>query len=92
MEEQKTFAEWLLNFVKTHRETTITVEPGRCGDIRVRMRDYSKDQPGISARYSILQDVYQDSKLSFDDVLIHTAEDLEKEIENYGKRSERSTL
>ena len=84
MEEQKTFAEWLLNFVKTHRETTITVGQGPWGDIHVHMHDYSKGQAGICARYSISQDIYQDSKLSFDDILIHTAESLDKEIENYG--------
>lgn len=92
MNEPKTFAEWLLDFVKTHRETTITVEQGPWGDIRVHMRDYSKGRPGICARYSILQEIYQDSKLSFDDVLIHTAESLNKEIENYGNRPERSTF
>lgn len=85
MNEQKTFAEWLLNFVKTHRETIITVEQGPWGDIRVHMRDYSKGQPGICSRYSISQEIYQDSTISFDDILIDAAETLHKEIENYGK-------
>lgn len=37
MNEQKTFAEWLRNFVKTHRETIITVEKGPWGDICVHI-------------------------------------------------------
>lgn len=92
MEEQKTFAEWLLNFVKTHRETMITIGQGPWGDICVRMLDDSKGKSGIYATHSILQDVYQDSKLSFDDILIHTAESLNEEIENYGNQSKRSTF
>jgi len=84
MEEQKTFAEWLLNFVKTHRETTITVEQGPWGDICVHMRDYSKSRSGVNAKCSISQEIYQNSKLDFDEILIDAAEELCKEIENYG--------
>lgn len=87
MDEQKTqtFAEWLLDFVKTHRKTTITVEQGPWGEIQVHIRDYSKSRSGVIAGCSILQEVYQNSKMSFDEILINTAEELCKEIENYGK-------
>lgn len=86
MDESKTqtFAEWLLDFVKTHRETTITVEQGPWGEIQVHIRDYSKSRSGINAKCSILPEVYQNSILGFDDILINAAEELCKEIENYG--------
>lgn len=86
MDEQKiqTFAEWLLDFVKTHRETTITVEQGPWGEIQVHIRDYSKSRSGVNAKCSILSEIYQDPKMSFDEILINAAEELCKEIENYG--------
>lgn len=88
----QTFAEWLLDFVKTHRETTITIEQGPWGEICVYMRDYSKSRSGICSKCSILQEIYQDSKLSFDDILIDAAEKLRKENENYGYQFQRSTF
>lgn len=84
MEEQKTFAEWLLDFVKTHRDMTWSIEQGLWGEIQVHIRDYSKSRSGVNAKCSILPEVYQDSKMSFDEILIDAAEELCKEIENYG--------
>lgn len=86
MDESKTqtFAEWLLDFVKTHRETTITIEQGPWGEIQVHIRDYSKSRSGVNAKCSISQEIYQDSRMSFDEILIDAAKELCKEIENYG--------
>ena len=81
----KTFAEWLLNFVKTHRDITWTIEQGPWGEIQVHIRDYSKSRSGVNAKCSILPEIYQNSTLSFDDILINAAKELCKEIENYGK-------
>ena len=85
MNEQKTFAEWLLDFVKTHRDVTWSIEQGPWGEIQVHVRVYSKSRSGINAKCSILPEIYQDSRVSFDEILINTAEELRKEIENYGK-------
>ena len=84
MNEQKTFAEWLLDFVKTHRDATWSIEHGPWGEIQVHIRDYSKSRSGVNAKCSILQEVYQDSRESFDEILIDAAEELCKEIKNYG--------
>ena len=84
MEEHQTFAEWLLNYVKTHRDVTWSIEQGPWGEIQVHIRDYSKSQGGINAKCCILPEIYQNSKLSFDDILINAAETLHKEIANYG--------
>lgn len=85
MNEQKTqtFAEWLLDFVKTHRGVTLSIEQGLWGEIQIHIRDYSKSRTGVNAKCSILQEIYQNSKLSFDEILICAAEELYKEIENY---------
>ena len=89
MDEQKTqtFAEWLLDFVKTHRDIAWSIEQGPWGEIQVYIRDYSKSRTGVNAKCSILQETYQNSKLSFDELLIDAAEELHKEIENYGNQS-----
>ena len=84
MNEQKTFAEWLLNFVKTHRDVTWSIEQGPWGEIQVHIRDYSKSRSGVNAKCSISQEIYQNSKLDFDKILIDAAENLEKEIKSYG--------
>lgn len=84
-EKKQTFAEWLLNYVKTHRDVTWSIEQGPWGEIQVYIRDYSKSRTGVNAKCSILQETYQNSKLSFDEILINAAEELCKEIENYGK-------
>lgn len=83
-EKKQTFAEWLLNYVKTHRDVTWRIEQGPWGEIQVHIRDYSKSRTGVNAKCSILQEIYQNSKLSFDEILINAAEELCKEIENYG--------
>lgn len=87
MDEQKTqtFAEWLLNFVKTHRDITWSIEQGLWGEIQVHVRDYSKSRSGVNAKCCISQEIYQNSKLDFDEILIVATEELHKEIENYGK-------
>lgn len=87
MDEQKTqtFAEWLLNFVKTHRGVTWSIEQGPWGEIQVYIRDYSRSRSGVNAKCSILPETYQNSMLSFDEILIAAAEELYKEIETYGK-------
>ena len=87
MDEQKTqtFAEWLLDFVKAHRDVTWSIEQGPWGEIQIHIRDYSKSRSGVNAKCSILQETYQNSMLSFDDILIGVAKELCEEIENYGK-------
>lgn len=87
MDEQKTqtFAEWLLNYVNTHRDVTWSIEQGPWGAIKIQIRDYSKKSTGIAAQCYITYGIYKTSKLSFDKILINAAEELCKEIENYGK-------
>ena len=84
-EKKQTFAEWLLNFVKTHRDVTWGIEQGPWGEIQVHIRDYSKSRSGVNAKCSILQETYQNSMLTFDEILIDAAKELCEEIENYGK-------
>lgn len=83
MEEHRTFAEWLLNFVKTHPNAYITIERGFDGEFMMRMCNMSKGRP-IASKCSLPGIEYEQSKLTIDEIFIHTAEDLEKEIENYG--------
>lgn len=83
-EKKQTFAEWLLDFVKTHHDITWSIEQGPWGEIQVHIRDYSKSRSGVNAKCSILSEIYQDPKMSFDEILINAAEELCKEIENYG--------
>ena len=83
--KKQTFAEWLMDFMKTHRDVTLSIEQGPWGEIQIHIRDYSKSRSGANAKFCILPEIYQNSKLSFDEILIETAEELRKEIENYGK-------
>ena len=84
MNEQKTFAEWLLNYVKTHPNSYITIEQGFFGEFIMTIRDLSKGRP-IASKCSIPGIEYEQTKLTIDEVFVHAAEELEKEIENYGK-------
>ena len=84
-EKKQTFAEWLLNFMKTRRDVTWSIEQGPWGEIQVYIRDYSKSRSGVNAKCSILQETYQNSMLTFDEILIDAAKELCEEIENYGK-------
>lgn len=84
MEEQKTFAEWMLNFVKTHPNAYMTMERGIFGEFMMRMCDMSKGKPVVS-KFSLPCIEYDKSELTIDEIFVHAAEYLEKEIENYGK-------
>ena len=83
-EKKQTFAEWLLNFVKTHPESYITMEKGSYGEFTMRMCDASKRRP-IASKCSLPGIEYEQSELTIDEIFIDAAENLEKEIENYGK-------
>ena len=87
MEEQKTqtFAEWMLDYTSTHRDAVVSIEQGQWGAIIIQIRDYSKGRSGVTANNAITHQLYQASKLSFDEILIVAAEKLCKEIENYGR-------
>ena len=87
MEEQKTqtFAEWLLDYTSTHRDAMVSIEQKQWGAINLQIRDYSKSMSGVTANSVITHQLYQASKLSFDEILINAAEELCKEIENYGR-------
>ena len=84
IEEQKTFAEWLLNFVKTHPHAYMTMERGFFGEFMMRMCDISKGKP-VTSKCSFPGIEYEKSELTIDEIFVHAAKDLEKEIENYGK-------
>ena len=83
-EKKQTFAEWLLDFVKAHRDVTWSIEQGPWGAINLQIHDYSKSRSGVTANSVITHQLYQASKLSFDEILINAAKELCKEIENYG--------
>ena len=87
MEEQKTqtFAEWLLDYTSTHRDAVVSIEQEQWGAINLQIRDYSKSRSGVTANSVITHQLYQASKLSFDEILINAAKELCKEIENYGR-------
>ena len=84
MDEQKTFAEWLLDYTSTHRDVAWSIEQGPWGDIKLQIRDYSKSRSGVAANCAITHQLYQGLNLSSDEILINAAEELCKEIENYG--------
>lgn len=83
MEEQKTFAEWLLNFVKTHPNSYITIEQGFFGEFMMTMRNMSKGRT-IASKCSLPGIEYEQTKLTIDEIFIDAAENLEKEIKSYG--------
>lgn len=83
MEEHQTFAEWLLNFVKTHPESYITMEQGFYGEFTMRMCNISKGKP-IASKCSLPGIEYEQTKLTIDEILIDAAENLVKEIKFYG--------
>lgn len=85
MNEQKTFAEWILDYTSTHRDAVVSIEREQWGVINLQILDYSKSRSGVTANSVIMHQLYQASKLSFDEILINTAEELRKEIESYGK-------
>lgn len=87
MEEQKTqtFAEWLLDYTSTHRDALVSIEQEQWGAINLQIRYYSKSRSGVTANSVITHQLYQASKLSFDEILINAAKELCKEIENYGR-------
>lgn len=86
MEEQKTqtFAEWMLDYVMSHPETErgIFVVKGLWGEFIIQIRDYSTNK---TAESHITYGIYESTTLSFDELLIYTAQKLNEEIENYGK-------
>lgn len=86
MDEQKTqtFAEWLLNYVKTHPNSYMTIERGSFGEFMVRMCEMKKGRPIVS-KCSLHGIEYEQTELTIDEIFIDAAENLEKEIENYGK-------
>ena len=83
MNKQKTFAEWLLNYVKTHRDTCITIEQGFFGEFMMTMHDMSKGRP-IASKCSLPGIEYEQTKLTIDEIFIDATENLEKEIKSYG--------
>ena len=82
MEEQKTFAKWMLDYVMSHPERGIFVSKGFLGEFIIRIRDYSTNK---TAESHITYGIYESTTLSFDELLIYTAQKLNEEIENYGK-------
>ena len=85
MDEQKTqtFAEWLLNYVKTHPNAYMTIERGFYGEFMMRMCSMSKGRP-IASKCSLPGVEYEQTKLTIDEIFIDAAENLEKEIKSYG--------
>lgn len=85
MDEPKTqtFAEWLLDYTSTHQDAVVSIEQGEWGDTKLQIRDYSKSRSGVAANCVVMHQLYQASKLSFDEILINAAEELCKEIECY---------
>ena len=82
----QTFAEWLLDYTSTHQDAVVSIEKqGQWGAINLQIRDYSKSRSGVTANSVITHQLYQASKLSFDEILINSAKELCKEIENYGR-------
>ena len=87
MAEQKTqtFAEWLLDYVSTHQGNEVSIEQGLWGAVKLQIRDNSKSRSGVAANCIIMHYLYRASGVSSDEILINAAEELCKEIENYGK-------
>ena len=83
MEKHQSFAEWLLNYVKTHPDSYITIEQGFFGEFMMTMCDMSKGRP-ITSKYSLSGIEYKQTKLTIDEIFIDATENLEKEIKSYG--------
>ena len=86
MDEKKTFAEWLIEYLKDHPNCEITVQAGFgiWNDYVLQMFDRSKDGKRITAQQVITSNLLDNSKLTKDEILIFVAKELRKELDKYG--------
>ena len=86
MEEKKTFAEWAIEHLKEHPDCEITLRSGfgLWNDHILQMLDHSKYGRRIAAQQVITNDLFEKSKITYDEILIFAAENLRKELDEYG--------
>lgn len=89
MDEKKTFAEWAIEHLKEHPNCEITLRSGfgLWNDRILQMFDRSKDGKQITAQQVIMNNLFEQSKLTHDEILIFAAENLRKELDKYGTNS-----
>lgn len=92
MNEQKTFAEWLTDFILTHPGITITTTQGPYGCLDITMTIETPSGLKKKVGYLSTIDIYMQTGLDLDDELIRICETLRKELNIYGNQSERSPL
>ena len=86
---KKTFAEWSIKYLKDHPNGEITLRSGfgLWNDCILQMFDRSKDDKQITAQQVIMNELFEQSKLTNDEILIFAAENLRKELDKYGTNS-----
>lgn len=84
MEERRTFAEWLTDFILTHPKISITISQGIYGCLEISMT--RETSSGLKKKCSYLStiDMYSQVEINLDNKLIDVCEKLVKEIEYYG--------
>ena len=84
MEEHRTFAEWLTDFMLAHPRISITISRGIYGCLEISMT--RETTSGLKKKCSYLStiDMYSQAETNLDDKLNDVCEKLVKEIENYG--------
>lgn len=89
MEENKTFAEVAIEYLKEHPNCEIILRSsfGLFNDCILQMFDRSKDGKQITAQQVIMNKLFDQSKMTHDEILIFAAEKLRKELEKYGTNS-----
>ena len=86
MEEKKTFAEWTIGHLQEHPNCEITMRAGFgiWNDCILQMFDRLKDGKQVTAQQVITNNLLENSKLTKDEILIFSAEELRKELDKYG--------
>lgn len=86
---KKTFAEVAIKYLKEHPNCEITLRSsfGLFNDCILQMFDRSKDGKQITAQQVIMNNLFDQSKLTHDEILIFAADKLRKELDKYGTNS-----
>lgn len=86
---KKTFAEWSVEYLKTHPSFEITLRSdfGYFNECVLQMYHRAPNGKQSVAQKVIMHELLDRSNMSCDEILIYSAEELRKELEKYGCKS-----
>ena len=84
-EKKQTFAEWYFKYSRAHPNCTMTLrfDFGLMNEFVMQMTDLKNVIP-IGAQQIIRNEVFEQSNKTYDEILIFCAQELRKELDNYG--------